>query len=114
VVSALQVRLVFGTKYLHGVLNSEHIRYLTQVFSNVRSDLGATLAECKRRRRQMHLLIEYPPKVPVSTLTNYLKGVPVRRLGQRYQVRTDREHMWSPAYFAARAAVRHWRSSSST
>jgi putative transposase len=46
VVSALQVRLVFGTKYLRGVLNSEHIRYLTQVFSNVRSDFGATLAEC--------------------------------------------------------------------
>jgi putative transposase len=34
---------------------------------------------------------------------NSLKGVPARRLRQRYRVRTHREHLWSPSYFAASA-----------
>lgn len=49
----------------------------------------------------MHLLVEYPPKVPVAALVNSLKGVSARRLRQRYRVRTHREHLWSPSYFAA-------------
>ena len=34
---------------------------------------------------------------------NSLKGVSARRLRQRYRVRTHREHLWSPSYFAASA-----------
>ena len=49
----------------------------------------------------MHLLVEYPPKVNVSALVNSLKGVSARRLRQRYRVRTHRDHLWSPSYFAA-------------
>jgi putative transposase len=48
-----------------------------------------------------HLLVEYPPKVPVAALVNSLKGVSARRLRQRYRVRTHREYLWSPSYFAA-------------
>jgi putative transposase len=36
-------------------------------------------------------------------LVNSLKGVSARRLRQRYRVRTHREHLWSPSYFAASA-----------
>jgi putative transposase len=72
--------LVFVTKYRRGELNSEHIRYLTEVFRNVCGDFGATLVECNGEDDHMHLLIEYPPKVPVSTLANSLIGVPARRL----------------------------------
>ena len=38
-----------------------------------------------------------------SRLVNSLKGVSARRLRQRYRVRTHREHLWSPSYFAASA-----------
>jgi putative transposase len=34
---------------------------------------------------------------------NSLKGVSARRLRQRYRVRTHREHLRSPSYFAASA-----------
>src|SRR5512132_1160876 len=34
---------------------------------------------------------------------NSLKCVWARRLRQRYRVRTHREHLWSPLYFAASA-----------
>jgi putative transposase len=36
-------------------------------------------------------------------LVNSLKGVSARRLRQHYRVRSHREHLWSPSYFAASA-----------
>ena len=101
VVSALHVHLVFVTKYRRNVLTGEMIDYLADVFGKVCDDFGATLAECNGEDDHVHLLIEYPPKVTVSALVNSLKGVSARRLRQRYRVRTHREHLWSPSYFAA-------------
>jgi putative transposase len=83
------------------VLSAEHIRYPAKVFSNVCGDFGATLIECNRQDDHVHLLVEYPPKVPVSALVNSRKGVSARKIWQRYQIRTHREHLWSPSYFAA-------------
>jgi putative transposase len=52
----------------------------------------------------VHLLVEYPPKVAISTLVNSLKGVSSRLLrkkrpdmGKRYW----KNILWSPSYFAA-------------
>jgi len=36
---------------------------------------------------------------------NSLKGVSARRLRQHYRIRTHREHLWSPSYFAASAGA---------
>jgi putative transposase len=52
----------------------------------------------------VHLLVEYPPKLAVSSLVNSLKGVSSRLLRLE---RPDIEHrywkgvLWSPSYFAA-------------
>ena len=101
VVSALHVHLVFVTKYRRGVLTGDMISYLSGVFGKVCEDFGAVLAECKGEDDHVHLLVEYPPKVPVAALVNSLKGVSARRLRQEYRVRTHRDHLWSPSYFAA-------------
>ncbi|MGI8446318.1 MAG: IS200/IS605 family transposase [Streptosporangiaceae bacterium] len=101
VVSALHVHLVFVTKYRRKVLTGSMIEYLSGVFGKVCEDFGADLAECNGEDDHVHLLIEYPPKVPVSVLVNSLKGVSSRKLRERYTVRTHRDHLWSPSYFAA-------------
>jgi hypothetical protein len=44
-----------------------------------------------------HLLVAYPPHVPVARLVNSLKGVWARRPRQRYRVRTDRSTCGLPA-----------------
>ena len=75
--------------------------YLAEVFGKMCEDFGAVLAECNGADDHVHLLAEYPPKVPVAALVNSLKGVSARRLRRRYRVRTHREHPWSPSYFAA-------------
>ncbi|GLZ10229.1 hypothetical protein Acsp04_04640 [Actinomadura sp. NBRC 104425] len=45
--------------------------------------------------------MEYPPKVAVATLVNSLKGVSSRLLRKHHQVRTHRNHLWSPSHLAA-------------
>jgi len=93
--------LVFVTKYRRKVFDSKHLDLLTEVFADVCGDFGATLTECNGEDDHVHLLVEYPPTVQLSKLVNSLKGVSSRRLRQKYFVRTHREHLWSPSYFAA-------------
>jgi putative transposase len=102
-VSALNVHLVFVTKYRRGVLTGEHLDTLRDVFTSVCADFGATLVELDGEDDHVHLLVAYPPQVAVARLVNSLKGVSARRLRQRYRVRTHREHLWSPSSFAASA-----------
>ena len=100
-VFALHVHLVFVTKYRRHVLNGEHHVLLRSVFDAVCADFGAALVACDGEDDHVHLLIEYPPTVQLSKLVNSLKGVSSRRLRQQYNVRTHRDHLWSPSYFAA-------------
>ncbi len=39
--------------------------------------------------------------VPITALVNSLIGVSARRLRQRYQIRTNRDHLWPPSHLAA-------------
>jgi putative transposase len=52
----------------------------------------------------VHLLAEYPPKVPVSNLVNSLKGVSSRLLRKErpdIQKRYWKGVLWLPSYFAS-------------
>lgn len=100
-VFALHVHLVFVTKYRRGVLTAEHLDLLGDVFAAVCADFAAVLVESNGEDDHVHLLVEYPPTVQLSRLVNSLKGVSSRRLRQQFRVRTHREHLWSPSYFAA-------------
>lgn len=100
-VSALHVHLVFVTKYRRHVLTGQMLDHLAPVFAAVCSDFAAELVAFEGDDDHVHLLIEYPPKVQLSKLVNSLKGVSSRRLRQAFKVRTHRDHLWSPSYFAA-------------
>jgi putative transposase len=80
----MRVHVVFVTKYRRGVLTGQHHD-----------------TECNGEVDHAHLLVDYPPQVAISTLVNSLNGVSSRRLRQRHQVRTLRDHRWFPSYFAA-------------
>jgi putative transposase len=101
---ALQVHLVFVTKYRREVLDADAIVKLRGHFERVCNDFDARLIEMNGEDDHVHLLLEYPPKAAVSSLVNCLKGVSARMLRQerrdlarRYWKRT----LWSPSYFAA-------------
>lgn len=100
----MHVHLVFVTKYRRDVLSARAIEDLRSIFASVCRDFESELVECNGEDDHVHLLVEYPPKVSVSTLVNSLKGVSSRFLRQwRPEVsgRYFKGVLWSPSYFAA-------------
>ena len=103
--SALHAHLVFVTKYRRDVLDDDMLRLCERVMRKARGDFGAGLREFNGDTDHVHLLVNYPPKVPVSALVNSLKGVSARMLRSQYTGRSNpartNGHFWSPSYLAA-------------
>jgi putative transposase len=100
-VFGLHAHLVFVTRYRRGVFTGEHLTAMRPVLAAVCADFDAALVEFNGEDDHVHLLIEYPPTVQLSKLVGSLKGVSSRRLRQQFRLRTHRDHLWSPPYFAA-------------
>ncbi len=72
------------------------------------NDFGAKVVETNGEENHVHVLVEYPPKVSVSSLVRSMKGVSSRMLRQE---RPDiaqhywKDMLWSPSYFAASCAA---------
>lgn len=100
----MHVHLVFVAKYRRKVFDKEAITCLRDIFTKVCSDFESELVEMDGERDHVHLLVNYLPKIAVSTLVNSLKGVSSRRLRE---IRPDiashywKGVLWSPSYFAA-------------
>ena len=100
----LHAHLVFVTKYRRGVLTDAAHETLRDIFTKVCQDFEAVLVDTNGEDDHVHLLVEYPPKVALSTLVNSLKGVSSRRLRQQQPDIAQRYYkgvLWSPSYFAA-------------
>lgn len=97
----LQAHLVFVTKYRRNVLTHDMLTDVEAIMRDVCQDFDATLMEFNGEDDHVHLLVSYPPKVALSTLINSLKGVSSRRLRSKYDIKTHRNHLWSPSYYAA-------------
>ena len=103
-VFAMHVHLVFVTKYRYGVFDGAAIQSLRTIFAKVCTDFEASLVEIDGENNHVHLLVQYPPKVSVSSLVNSLKGVSSRMLRQQRPDLLRRYWkgvLWSPSYFAA-------------
>jgi putative transposase len=103
-VFAMHVHLVLVTKYRFKGLDPDAINRLRVLFSKVCIDFESELVEMDGEDNHVHLLVQYPPQVSVSSLVNSLKGGSSRMLRQQ---RPDwRRRYWkgvlcSPSYFAA-------------
>lgn len=80
---------------------------MEEVLAAVCEDFDSELVELNGEADHVHLLVRFPPKVPVSKLVNSLKGVTARRQRQelpglrRHYWRTNK--LWSASYFAGSA-----------
>ncbi|MHB1683465.1 MAG: IS200/IS605 family transposase [Bacilli bacterium] len=100
----LHVHLVFVTKYRSGVFTKAILEDMRQVMASVCHDFEAELVEFDGEDDHVHLLVNYPPKVAISTLVNSLKGVSSRLIRQKNDPEIRQKlwdgHLWSPSYFA--------------
>jgi len=86
------------------MLDGEAIEKLRPIFSKVCTDFEAGLVQMDGEGNHVHLLVNYPPKVSVSSLVNSLKGVSshvLRRQLPRITKGYWNNVLWSPSYFAA-------------
>ena len=77
---------------------------MREIFKDVCVDFESVLAEFDGEDDHVHLLVNYPPKVSVSSLVNSLKGVSSRLLRKNFpelERRYWKGVLWSPSYFAA-------------
>lgn len=100
----MHVHLVFVAKYRRRVFDADAIQRLRIIFAKTCVDFEAQLIEMDGEDDHVHLLVEYPPKVAVSSLVNSLKGVSSRLLRKDrpdIQKRYWKGVLWSPSYFAS-------------
>ncbi len=71
----MHVHLVFVTKYRRQIFDHDAKEKLRTYFSKVCADFEAELVEMDGEPDHVHLLINYPPKLAISSLVNSLKGV---------------------------------------
>jgi putative transposase len=77
----LHAHLVFTTKYRRGAIRTDRVRaLLKEIMTSVATDMGATVEAVEADGDHVHLLVNYPPQLALSTLVNGLKGVSSRRL----------------------------------
>jgi putative transposase len=99
------VHLVFVTKYRRDVFDGAMLTACERVMRGLCAEMGAELREFNGETDHVHLLVHYPPRLPVSTLVNRLKGVSAHYLRKEFTGRVNRHlmhgHLWSPSYFAA-------------
>lgn len=104
VVFELHAHIVFVPKYRKRIFDRNALDRLQQVFASVCADFETTLNEFNGEADHVHLLVNYPPKVALSTLVNSLKGVSARRLrAERPDIarRYWKGGLWSASYFVA-------------
>ena len=101
----MHVHLVFVTRYRRQIFDHDATEKLRTYFSNVCAYFEAELVEMDGEPDHVHLLINYPPKLAISSLVNSLKGVSSRLLRRdrpdiavRYY---DKGVLWSPGYFVS-------------
>ncbi len=105
-VTKLVVHLVFVTKYRKKVLDAQALDWLQHLFAMVCIELGCTLVAADGEADHFHILVEYPPTLPISELVQRLKGRSSRELrvarpdlAKRYW----KGVLWTPSYFAVSA-----------
>jgi len=99
----LHVHLVFVTKYRKKVFNKTMLAFIQDVFHDTCEHFEAELIEFDGENDHVHLLVHYPPKVPISKLVNALKGVSSRKLRTEFPAIEKlywKGALWSPSYFA--------------
>lgn len=101
----LHAHLVFVTKYRRGVFSDKILTDLKVIFAKVCHDFEAELIECDGENDHVHLLINYPPKISLSSLVNSLKGVSSRLLRTNHWAHIKQylwgNALWSASYFVS-------------
>lgn len=102
----LNYHIIWGTKDLSKVLNGNVERQLKSILWEISQDYGFTIQNLKViKSDQLHLLISAPPKLSVTNLVRWLKGISARKLFkqcpelQTSYWKQQGRHLWGSSYY---------------
>ena len=102
-VSRLTAHLVWVTKYRYQVLRGDIQRRCRELIIQICDAEDVRILKGVVSHDHVHMLIEYPPKTPISDLVKRLKGRTSRRLQEEFpQLRKQYwgRHFWAIGYGA--------------
>jgi putative transposase len=80
----LHVHLVLVPKYRRKCITARVFEVLKAAWLETCARMGCTLDETNWEPDHVHLLLSYPPKVPLSALVHALKGYSARKVRAMY------------------------------
>ncbi|WP_026506589.1 IS200/IS605 family transposase, partial [Butyrivibrio sp. MC2013] len=81
----INYHVVWSVKYRRKILNNEVETYLKQLINQIADEKGFTvqLFECGEMDH-VHCFVTAPPKLSVTTIVKYLKGITGRKLFEQF------------------------------
>jgi putative transposase len=105
----LNYHIVWGTKYRNDFLCGEIGTYLKIVLIDIARERGFKIRhmEIGKENDHIHLLVSAPPKLSVSVMVKWLKGISAVRLFDRYEnelkkyywKKEGERHLWSGSFY---------------
>lgn len=101
-VYSAKYHLVFCPKYRRSVLTSDIEIRLKEIIYKVSNDLGAEVLELEVMPDHVHILVEIPPPVGVTTYISRIKGTSARLLRAEFPLlKSKLPCLWTSSYFCA-------------
>ena len=103
----LNYHLIWGTKYRNNMLKGKIETDLKQLLYDIADEYGFVISHMEiDLDDHIHLLISAPPKLSVTNIVRWLKGISARKIFQLYpELKTNywkpegERQFWSPSYF---------------
>ena len=99
----INYHVVWSVKYRRKVLNTEVENYFKQLVHQIASEKGFTvhLFECGEGDH-VHCFVSAPPKLSITTIVKYLKGITGRKLFEAFpDLRSSlwKGELWNHSYY---------------
>lgn len=102
----LNAHIILVVKYRKKAIDKAILSRLKEIFIDTLGKRDAQLVEFNGEADHIHLLIDYKPDKPLSTLIGNLKTVSSRLIRKEFPELSDKyfygkSHFWTGAYFVA-------------
>ena len=95
--------MVWSVKYRRKVLNAEVEAYMKSLILEIARDKGSTVSEFEcGDMDHVHCFVSAPPKLSITTIVKYLKGITGRKLFEQFpelKGKLWKGELWNHSYY---------------
>lgn len=99
----INYHIVWCVKYRKKVLSDPIANRLYQLVQTIAQEKGFTVVDCKvGERDHVHCFVSAPPKLSITQIVKYLKGISGLRLMDEFpelRQKLWKGHLWNSSYF---------------